>query len=268
VFGFEQVGMTCLEQAGMTDVLDEPTVPSEIGLVKSRGWALYEAFLSPVETSLLNNEVRRLRDSIHPDCTYYYDVTADGQRRLTRIERIWESLAGIAHAPLGTQIEALAASYFGERAALFKDKLNVRYPASSGYAPHQDASAGWDEFSDSFFSVGLFLGPSDSEHGGFEVATNLDDSRYPNTSGKMRLDLFQSLNPVNVVAGAGDALLLDGECPHRTLDNRSATDSLHLLFTFVPSRYSHAREAYYGKKLASFAANKVRDGYEFRVFEF
>jgi hypothetical protein len=84
----------------------------------------------------------------------------------------------------------------------------------------------------------------------------------------MRLDLFQSLNPVNVIANAGDALLLDGECPHRSLDNHAATDSLHLLFTFVPSRYSHARAAYYEKKLASFAANKVRDGYEFRVFKF
>ncbi|WP_061023175.1 phytanoyl-CoA dioxygenase family protein [Bradyrhizobium sp. CCH5-F6] len=252
----------------MTIMLDLPTVPSEIDLVKSRGWALYETFLSPMETRLLEDDVRRLRNSVQPDCAYFYDVTADGSRRLARIERIWDSLSVVAQGPLGARIEELAASYFGERPALFKDKLNVRYPASSGYAPHQDAAAGWDEFSDSFFSVGLFLGQSDSEHGGFEVAANLDGSRYPNAAGKMPLDLFQSLNPLSVTANAGDALLLDGECPHRSFENRAATDSLHLLFTFVPSRHSHARAAYYEKKLASFADNLVGDGYEFRVFRF
>ena len=73
---------------------------------------------------------------------------------------------------------------------------------------------------------------------------------------------------LSVTANAGDALLLDGECPHRSFENRAATDSLHLLFTFVPSRHSHARAAYYEKKLASFADNLVGDGYEFRVFRF
>ena len=79
---------------------------------------------------------------------------------------------------------------------------------------------------------------------------------------------FQALDPVALVAEQGDAVLLDSEAPHKTLDNQSDQNSMHLLFTFVRVKEGDIRSAYYDEKERSFAASQNGNDYEFRVFAF
>jgi hypothetical protein len=244
---------------------------SHIVHTRRAGWSLIPRFLNAGELQSLRDDlaaIRNDRDKFQ-SCMFFYDENGAGQRRLNRIEVIWEALETLSRTSLGQRLYDCAAEYFSEPAALFKDKLNIRYTASKGYAPHQDSAAGWEEFSDRFLTIGVFLDTSDREHGGFEVVSEAHArGRFPNDRGRMDLGQFMALGPIEIIAEAGDALLIDGEAPHRTVENLSDSDNFHLLFTFVPSRFSNAREAYYDKKRLSFASNKIPDGYAFRVFSF
>ncbi|MCJ9668982.1 MULTISPECIES: phytanoyl-CoA dioxygenase family protein [unclassified Neorhizobium] len=243
----------------------------ETAVARRRGWKLISPFASKAEILLLKEQLLRttMDSDGHPHCLYYYDVLPDGKSRLTRVERIWEALTILKSAGLGERIIRAAESYLGCPVVLFKDKLNIRYAGSGGYAPHQDSAAGWGEFAERFVSIGLFLGHSDLFHGGFEVVDEQHNlGRFPNEKGKMTDDLFNTMAPMAVDADMGDALLLDSEAPHRTAHNSSSLDSWHLLFTFAPSVGGPIREEYYERKIQSFQNGKSSNRFEFRVFSF
>ena len=239
--------------------------------VRANGWNLVQNFASVKELELLRNDLAEVTSAPakYEQSIYYYEVSSANEKKLNRIERIWEAIPTLTHTSFGRRIVAVAESYFEGPVVLFKDKLNIRYAGSNGYAPHQDSAAGWDEFADRFISIGLFLAQSDRQRGGFEVVNGHHNSgRFPNDKGQMTNDLFESLGPLAIVANSGDALLLDSEAPHRTLTNGSVEDSWHLLFTFASARFGEIRNKYYNKKAQSF--NKGREGnrVEFRVFAF
>ncbi len=235
------------------------------------GWALLPGFLSREEAVALQRDVAALAavpgDNL--ECMYFYGTDASDERRLTRIERIWEALPSLLETRLGERIVSRAEAYLGEPVVLFKDKLNIRYAGSAGYAPHQDSAAGWEHFAAHFVSIGVFLGRSDPFHGGFEVVDRAHRSgRFANEKGRMSDADFEALGPKAVCADLGDAILLDSEAPHRTCLNDSSTDSLHLLFTFAPARAGGIRDLYYAKKAASFTDGREGNRFEFRVFAF
>lgn len=237
---------------------------------RAEGWALFQRMISRKASAALRDEVLRLAvaPERHLACRYFYSTSAGGERRLSRIEHIWESLPSLG-GPVGDSIRQLAEAYFGEPAVLFKDKINFRYPGSEGYAPHQDAAAGWIDFADRFVSLSPFLAASDYSRGGFEIAGDCHRlGRFANDNGRMSEADFEALGPVELRAGEGDLLLLDGETPHRTGQNGADSTSLHLLFTFVPAKFEGAREAYFAKKFSDFAPTGQPNTYEFRVFKF
>lgn len=235
------------------------------------GWALLSGFSSLEEATALQHDIATLAAAPddNPECMYFFGTAASGERRLTRIERIWEALPSLRETGLGERIVARAEAYLGEPVVLFKDKLNIRYAGSAGYAPHQDSAAGWEDFAAHFVSIGVFLGRSDPLHGGFEVVDGAHRSgRFANEKGRMSDADFEALGPKAVRADLGDAILLDSEAPHRTLRNDSSADSLHLLFTFAPAQADGIRDLYYTKKAASFAHGREDNRFEFRVFAF
>lgn len=235
------------------------------------GWQVMTNFVLQDEAHTLHDSLRDLMasPSKNKNSLYYYDLSLQGERRLTRIEHIWEALPVLCDGKLGERIREGAEQYLGGPVVLFKDKLNVRYAGSAGYAPHQDSAAGWTEFADHFVSIGLFLGPSDPHHGGFEVVSDAHRrGRFSNDKGRMSDADFEALGPHAVHADLGDAILLDSETPHRTLKNESNLDSLHLLFTFATARAGAIRDTYYSKKSASFSEGRRDNCFDFRVFAF
>lgn len=247
-------------------------IPTTIDAAREHGWALLKNYFSAKEADAVTSDIRRLiqSPSNYEPCMFFYGTDANEDRRLTRIERLWEALPSLRATGLGARIVKDASTFLDGDAVLFKDKVNIRYAKSSGYAPHQDSAAGWEEFADRFVSFGLFLHPSDPFRGGFEVASNAHKvGRFSNSSGKMTEDDFLKLNPLQLTAQRGDVIVLDSEAPHKTLDNQSEEDSFHLLFTFARAMPGAAiRNAYYDKKEDSFSSSKKGNEYEFRMFKF
>lgn len=238
---------------------------------KTVGHALERQFLDADQQAAFRDEVERLiaRRTTDGEPMYFFEETPDGARRLIRAERIWEALPTLSQGPVGEALFEIARSYFGTEAKIFKDKVNIRHAGSKGYAPHQDSAAGWDAFAQRFLSIGLFLNPSTPERGGFEVVDKAHRlGRLDNDKGKMSMELFNSFRPYGIEADAGDIILLDSEAPHRTYDNTSSHDSLHLLVTFAADPKIDLRTAYYEKKASEFQGDRGKNEFKFRVFEF
>ncbi len=238
---------------------------------EERGWTLIEGFLGSPDAARLKDELGFLLQNpqLFPECMYYLERDSADNKRVTRIEKIWEYLPILHETAIARTLASYAEKLLGCPACLFKDKLNIRFANGAGYAPHQDSAAGWDKFANRFVSFGFFLGASNPYFGGFEIVSSIHkNGRLPNEKGKMTDEDFEKLVPIQLDAKLGDVLVLDSEAPHRTLKNRSEEDILHLLFTFGPSTAEGAREKYYQEKRESFGRNRDKNLYEFRVFSF
>lgn len=225
-----------------------------VDAVRTSGWALVPAYLSGPELAALLQEAKALAEKApsQTGCNYFFDRVASGEERLARVERIANALASVRDGSLGRRMQKDAERCFGTAAAPFKEKMNIRYPGSPGYAPHQDA-ARWDRYGARFLSFGLFLSPSDASRGGFEISTQPAPSgRLANSGGDLDVSLYTALPRVELRANAGDALLIDGDVPHCTTANRSDDAILHLLFTYVSGTDTSGRAAYYASQAQDF----------------
>jgi hypothetical protein len=222
--------------------LDAATVAA----IRRQGWALVPGYLDAAEVAALATAAARLAGAaaFPPDCRAFFDRRDNGEMRLARLERVAEALPPLQGA-LGARLAADAARCFDGPAVPFKDKLNLRYPGSAGYAPHQDA-ARWDRFARAFLSFGLFLSPSDRMRGGFEIALSAGPvGRMAERRGDLIAADYDRLPKRALAAAPGDALLIDGDVPHRTTANASSETILHLLVTFARSDDTRLRQAYY-----------------------
>lgn len=227
------------------------------------GWAVCPGYATARETRELGDHAADLIGSPddHPTCQYYFDQVRSGDTRLARVERLTDVIAGFSNTRLGLCMAADARRLLGGDVVLFKDKLNIRYADSKGYAPHQDA-ARWNSFADRFLSIGIFLSHTSPERGGFEFAEcQFQEGILNNTRGDLDQNAFSMLPRRSVTASAGDGLVIDGHVPHCTTSNRSGETVLHLLFTFARSADAGLRDAYYRKQADDFA--QVRDGNRF-----
>lgn len=239
------------------------TVAVEIGgvadQVREQGWALVRKYISPSEVATLNRAVRAAVSSKGrvAECQYYFDKEADSPPRLARIERITDAAPILGTSGLVERMRRIAQQCLGTDVVLFKDKLNLRYPNSAGYAPHQDASR-WDRFADRFISIGVFLSESSPSRGGFEFAVSgRVRHRLSDETGDLDAGQFAGMPRSSVLANAGDALFIDGQAPHRTFQNCSDDILYHLLFTFVSGQDESRREAYYSEQASQFDSVRV-----------
>lgn len=233
-------------------------------MVARRGWAVVSGFLSPEETAWLRAAAIAAENiETGSPGLWFVDRSSDGLSRVARVERVSEVISGLAGSALSHRMIDLAERCLGGRVVLFKDKLNIRYPGSPGYAPHQDA-ARWDTHATRFVSVGLFLGASDDRHGGFEFAeVRPDIGRMHSVAGDLDFSAFEALPRTELRAVAGDAIVIEGDAPHRTFDNTSGEVIHHYLFTYAQSADPGLRGRFYGNMEARFAS--IRNG---NVFTF
>lgn len=230
---------------------------------RADGWAVSQGYATPADLRALQNVATDLIQNVtaHPTCQYYFDRFATGETRLARVERITDGIPGFGETDLGQRMAQDARRLLGGDVVLFKDKLNIRYPNSKGYAPHQDA-ARWSAIADQFLSIGVFLSASSPDRGGFEFA-ECDPQRalLDNQRGDLNQDAYALLPRRAVTADAGDALVIDGFAPHCTTSNQSKDTILHVLFTYALANDDTVRDAYYQKMATDF--ERVRDGNRF-----
>jgi hypothetical protein len=227
-----------------------------------------KGFLSPDDLAALSQYCDEAvsADLFRSPVVPYY--SGGGQdRKLIRIERMVEDFEQSTGLRLLQRCLQLIEAELNLKATLFKDKINFRHPGSDGFGAHQDAAAGWTEFCPVFHSLAIFAKDTDKHSGGFEFSVEDPNATlYPNNSGQMDLQLFESLERVDITASAGDALLFDSFAPHRSHVNRHQSVLPHVILTFNLAELGSFRNEYYAKKLAGMRAGN--GGYEFTLFTF
>lgn len=252
----------------VVSLLTAPKHPVEadtIATFRTSGWVLCEEYVPKNVIEALGREADALSQNpgAVAECQYYMDRFTTGETRLARVERITERLPTLHGSGLAARMVRDAEAVLEGPVVAFKDKLNIRYPGSAGYAPHQDA-ARWHRFADRFVSFGVFLSASDAGHGGFSFARyDLSQGLKPTASGDFDAVDFASLPRQEIAGEAGDTLIIDGAAPHSTTENRSGARVLHLLFTFAKGTDANLRDEYYAAQEAAF--ERVRHG---NVFTF
>lgn len=195
--------------------------------------------------------------------------TEPGKRLLNRIENFAPFHAGLAELLSGERLVGAASALFGERAVLFKDKINFKLPGGGGFEAHQDAQAGWNVYASLYLTAAVALDPATRENGCLELG-----------HWKHRRELIGELwAPLTDAALAevefvpypmqpGDALFFDSYLPHRSAPNATRERRRVLYVTYNRASEGDQRARYYADKHASYPPDCEREPgkrYEYRV---
>lgn len=183
----------------------------------------------------------------------WYEHTPHG-KQLCRVEDFVPYHAGLALLLASEPISEVLACLFGERAVLFKEKINYKLPHGAGFAPHQDAPA-FVSFGQSYhITVMLAVDACTRDNGCLEVVDGLHGSGlFPQAEGgTLHPDWVAAQRWRPIEMARGDVLFFDSYLPHRSGPNRSSQARRALYVTYNRASAGTRRDAYFAHKRHSF----------------
>ena len=163
---------------------------------------------------------------------------------------------------------AIMEAVVGEELSLFKEKVNFKKPGSGGFAPHQDAQAGWKAHGSIHFNVALPVDDTTLENGClFAAAGRHREGLLGPEFEDMPADVVASLDWQPVLARRGDILIFDSFVPHRSEPNATAAQRRVLLATYNLAKEGDVRTPYHADKLAHHPPEAEKEeGVEYRGY--
>jgi hypothetical protein len=161
-----------------------------------------------------------------------YEEMVNGQKVPARIEGVSETTGALGQ--LAQLAKQQAEKVCGHELALFKDKINFKYPGAGQFVAHQDSPAYYPHGS-WHVSVLVPLMPFTEANGALEIAP-----KVPLCPMAELQRLIYTPAPVS----PGDCLIFDGLTPHRSGPNTTQSPRIGLYMTFVNSSEAEARVSY------------------------
>ncbi len=201
---------------------------------------------------------------------YFEDsLTVRGARVLSRIEKFVECDGDLARLVFDDRIVGPASALLGDRAMLFKEKVNFKMPGGSGFTPHQDIQPGWDRYAPYFLSVLVAVDPNTIENGCLELAAGhhrrgLIGRKWTPLEG----DELAGVEFVRYPMAPGDVAFFDCFVPHQSQPNLTDRPRRNLYLTFNRARDGDFRDWYFADKRRSYPPDNEREpgsAYTFRV---
>lgn len=195
------------------------------------------------------------------------DLRGGDDKVLCRIEKFIEVSEGFSR--LNDGMAGMVSQLLGERAVLFKEKINYKQPGGDGFKPHQDSQAGWERYAKFFVSVLVSIDRATEENGCLEIASGyskdglLHKEWEPLTEGEI-----SEMNMMPVPTEPGDVIFFDSYAPHGSKPNLSDHQRRILYFTYNKASEGDHRDIYYAHKFESYppdVARKADREYVFRV---
>jgi hypothetical protein len=198
---------------------------------------------------------------------YYEDDRAHaGRRILSRIENYCAYHEGFNRLLNDGPVLSLISALYGERAVLFKDKINFKMPGSDGFKAHQDVQAGWDRYASLHLTLLVSIDEATVENGCLEIVAGMHRSGL---LGEMWKPLPEdALAYVACPTEPGDAVVFDSYVPHRSAANRTQRPRRILYVTYNRASEGDHRAQYYADKRLSYPPDIEREPgkrYEFKV---
>lgn len=188
---------------------------------------------------------------------HYREQTEHGPR-LCRTENFVPFHTGMRSLLTTGALVTTASMLLGERALLYKEKINYKLAGGAGYAAHQDAPA--YPLVDAHVSCMVAVDDSTVANGCLEVVSGCHHALLPTDDrGCIVAEVTAAMTwmPVDVVAG--QTLWFHSLTPHRSGSNPSDLDRRALYPTYNAASAGERREEYYRVKLAQMAAQDSND---------
>jgi len=191
----------------------------------------------------------------------YFERTPDDDRLLCRIENFVPFHAGMDALLRGPEILARVSELMGERAVIFKEKINFKLPGGSGFAAHQDAPA-FDAFGQRYhITVLITVDPSDTHNGGLEFGETTGGQHVlaQNPDGTVANSVEEQMQWTAMDLPAGSIVFFDSYIPHRSPRNESNNPRRSLYITYSRASEGDCRERYYADKRNTFPPEIERE---------
>ena len=192
------------------------------------------------------------------------DATIEKRRTLTRMENfvashpIWSELCH-------SYLQQIVSIVMGEEMVLFKEKLNIKPPGGSGFAPHLDTPslriALGEDGPQSFITVMVAIDNMTKQNGCLRIAQGQcwseenqvqvvepESNGNPDGNGRagaIALEVAEMLDYTDLECEAGTIALFNGWAPHRSAVNRSHFPRRAVFLTYNPKREGDFRNLYY-----------------------
>ncbi len=173
--------------------------------------------------------------------------------RLDPVADISESFDALNRDP---RFVSIAESGLGERVTVMKEKLIYKWPGTRGFGPHRDqayTTAKSGVPGAEVLTISLSLDHATVASGATEFFPSLrtrpttSPANEPRDVDERALQGVESCMPQT---RPGDAVVFDGQVPHRSDWNRSNHSRRVYMISYVPARYADARIDYYRGRLA------------------
>lgn len=195
----------------------------------------------------------------------YYEVIKkeDGTdaKILQRMENFVDYNEGINSILNGDKMVGMCSQLFDEPSILYKEKINYKLPGGSGFAPHQDVSAGWWMYGQTLhISVLICVDEATPENGCLEVVYGKHKDGLLGPEWKeVPADVVDQLEWITVPTKPGDIIFFDSFVPHRSGPNTTNKPRRMLYATYAKKSEGDFRAKYYEDKRISFPPDIERD---------
>ena len=200
---------------------------------------------------------------------YYEDsLLKKGERVLSRVEKFADQDEVFKRFVQDGKMAGRVSELLGEKAVLFKEKINFKRPGGAGFAPHQDIQPGWDDYAPYFISVLVTVDPSTVENGCLELSAGhhtrglLGEKWKPLTEEQLRGVAFTSY-PME----PGDVAFFDCYVPHQSKPNLTDRERRNLYLTYNKVSDGDWREKYFADKRKNYPPDNEREPGKTYVFK-
>lgn len=200
---------------------------------------------------------------------YFEESQSDGSRILCRIENFVPFHDGFSKLITARRMQQAVSELFGEKAVLFKDKINFKMPGGDGFKEHQDVQAGWDEFADIHITAMISIDETNEANGSLEMIAGMHNQGVLGSMwAPLTDDDTDNVEYVAVHCKPGDAVFFDSYAPHRSHPNQTDQARRVLYITYNKLSEGDSRDQYYTDKRRNYPPDIERDpdkDYSFKV---
>ncbi|KTD06379.1 phytanoyl-CoA dioxygenase [Legionella gratiana] len=193
----------------------------------------------------------------------YFEKNTKGERQLCRVENFIDYHSGMHEVANSSRTLNLISSLMGEQAAIFKEKINYKFPGGGGFKPHQDAPA-FISFNQRFhITMMVAIDNCTLENGCLQVVkggANQPVILPQEADGSIKREIAEAFQWSPIECKTGDVILFDSYLPHYSEANQSNEPRRAIFITF--SKFSEGgikRAAYYQDKREKFPPDCERD---------
>ena len=227
-----------------------------------KGFLSLDNFFSSIEIKKIKKEINKVENlSKYQKKKWMFYYEEKNINLISRVENFLQYNTFLKKIFMGNKIMKILSSLINDKAEIYKEKVNFKYPKGEGFKPHQDMQAGWINTNKRrYISMAIAIDKADKKNGCIEVVAGkhkkgLLGQKYNEIPYKK----VSSFKWEKIIQKPGDVIFFDGYTPHRSKNNKSKKKRRIIYITYCSYVNGKLRKQYFDKKRKEFPPNIERD---------